>query len=81
MSRWLGRTVEVLVEGLSEDSDLVWVGRTAQQAPEVDGITYLSGFEPEQVRPVRFDGAKLSVGALVLDIPAKSVIVVALDQN
>lgn len=35
----------------------------------------------EQVRPVRFDGAKLSGGALVLDIPAKSVIVVALDQN
>lgn len=50
----IGREVEVLVEGLSEDSDLVWVGRTAQQAPEVDGITYLSGFEPEQVRPGRF---------------------------
>ena len=37
--------------------------------------------EPEQVRPVRFNGAKLSGGALVLDIPAKSVVVVVLDQN
>lgn len=35
----------------------------------------------EQVRPARFDGAKLVGGALLLDIPAKSVVVVALDQN
>ena len=37
----LGREVDVLVERRSEDSDLVWIGRTAQQAPEIDGITYL----------------------------------------
>jgi alpha-N-arabinofuranosidase len=37
--------------------------------------------QPEQVRPVRFDGAKLAGGSLVLDVPAKSVVVVALDQN
>ncbi|MFM6831750.1 MAG: alpha-L-arabinofuranosidase C-terminal domain-containing protein, partial [Novosphingobium sp.] len=34
---------------------------------------------PEQVRPVRFDGAKLAGGSLMLDVPAKSVVVVALD--
>ncbi|MCA9545911.1 MAG: 30S ribosomal protein S12 methylthiotransferase RimO, partial [Myxococcales bacterium] len=37
----LDREVEVLVERPSEESDLVMVGRTAQQAPEIDGVTYL----------------------------------------
>ncbi len=37
----IGETVEVLVEGPSEDSPLVWVGRHAGQAPEVDGVVYL----------------------------------------
>jgi ribosomal protein S12 methylthiotransferase len=41
----VGQTVEVLVEGPSEESPLVWCGRTAAQAPEIDGRTYLSGFE------------------------------------
>jgi ribosomal protein S12 methylthiotransferase len=38
---WVGREVDVLVERRSRESDLVWVGRTAQQAPEIDGVTYL----------------------------------------
>jgi len=46
----IGREVEVLVEGHSDESDLVWVGRTSQQAPEIDGITYVSGFE-EDLKP------------------------------
>ena len=36
-----GDTLEVLVEGMSEDSPLVFVGRHAGQAPEVDGVVYL----------------------------------------
>jgi ribosomal protein S12 methylthiotransferase len=32
----------VLVEGPSEESELVMVGRHAGQAPDVDGIVYLS---------------------------------------
>jgi ribosomal protein S12 methylthiotransferase len=39
----VGRQVEVLVEGPSEDSDLVMMGRHAGQAPEIDGCVYLSG--------------------------------------
>lgn len=46
----IGREVEVLVEGKSDESEFVWVGRTSQQAPEIDGITYISGFE-EDLRP------------------------------
>jgi len=44
--KMIGREVEVLVERRSEESDLVWVGRTQFQAPEIDGITYL-GTTPE----------------------------------
>lgn len=44
----VGRELEVLVEGPSEESELVMVGRWKGQAPEIDGIVYLSGAE---VRP------------------------------
>jgi len=39
----IGRELEVLVEGASEDSDLVMAGRHAGQAPDIDGIVYLGG--------------------------------------
>lgn len=45
----VGRRVEVLVEKRSEESDLVWIGRTAQQAPEIDGVTWLGS--ADYVRP------------------------------
>jgi ribosomal protein S12 methylthiotransferase len=41
----LGTEVDVLIERLSEDSDLVWVGRTAGQAPEIDGVTYVGNVD------------------------------------
>lgn len=37
----LGAEVDVLIERYSEESDLVAIGRTAQQAPEIDGVTYV----------------------------------------
>lgn len=37
----IGQEVEVLIERISEESDLVVVGRTAQQAPDIDGVTYV----------------------------------------
>ena len=36
-----GRELEVLVEGPSEESPLVYVGRHRGQAPEVDGVVFL----------------------------------------
>jgi ribosomal protein S12 methylthiotransferase len=38
----IGRELEVLVEGPSEDHELVMKGRHAGQAPEIDGGVYLS---------------------------------------
>jgi ribosomal protein S12 methylthiotransferase len=39
----VGQRLDVLVEGPSSESELVFVGRHAGQAPEVDGSVYLSG--------------------------------------
>jgi ribosomal protein S12 methylthiotransferase len=55
----VGSELEVLVEGPSEDEELVFVGRHAGQAPEVDGSVYLSGGEvrPGELRRVRITQA------------------------
>jgi ribosomal protein S12 methylthiotransferase len=41
----VGRTLEVLVEGTSEEHEFVMKGRHAGQAPEIDGQVFLSGGE------------------------------------
>ncbi|MEO5923381.1 MAG: 30S ribosomal protein S12 methylthiotransferase RimO [Bryobacteraceae bacterium] len=38
----VGREFQVLVEGPSADSDLVWQARLPSQAPEIDGICYIT---------------------------------------
>jgi ribosomal protein S12 methylthiotransferase len=38
----IGRRVEVLVEGRAEETEHLLAGRHAQQAPEIDGITYIN---------------------------------------
>jgi len=55
----IGRELEVLVEGPSEEHDLVMMGRHRGQAPEIDGQVYLSGGEvlPGQLRRVKITQA------------------------
>ena len=55
----IGRELEVLVEGASEEHDLVMMGRHRGQAPEIDGQVYLSGGEvlPGQMRRVKITQA------------------------
>jgi ribosomal protein S12 methylthiotransferase len=38
----VGRTFDVLVEGFSEETDLLLQGRTSQQAPEIDGVVLIN---------------------------------------
>jgi ribosomal protein S12 methylthiotransferase len=38
----IGREFRVLIEGSSADSDLVWQARLSTQAPEIDGVCYIS---------------------------------------
>lgn len=39
---FIGKTVEVLVEGYSEETDLLLQGRTSQQAPDIDGVVLIN---------------------------------------
>jgi ribosomal protein S12 methylthiotransferase len=39
---FIGKTVQVLVEGLSEETDLLLQGRTSQQAPDIDGVVLIN---------------------------------------
>jgi ribosomal protein S12 methylthiotransferase len=38
----VGKRIEVLVEGPSEETEHLLVGRSSQQAPEIDGVTYVT---------------------------------------
>jgi ribosomal protein S12 methylthiotransferase len=69
----IGRELDVLVEGPSEEHELVMKGRHAGQAPEIDGGVYLSEGEahPGQMRRVRITQASDwdLVGDLLDDAP------------
>ncbi len=45
---WVGREMELLVEGASEETELLWQGRTLDQAPEIDGIVLINDFGPHE---------------------------------
>jgi ribosomal protein S12 methylthiotransferase len=40
----IGREVDVLVEGPSEETDLLWQSRMSTQAREIDGVCYINDF-------------------------------------
>ena len=46
---WVGRTLDVLVDGPSEETPLLWEGRSALHAPEIDGKLYLNDFGPHEM--------------------------------
>ena len=43
--RLVGAEVPVLVEGLSQETDLLWAARMSTQAPEIDGVTLINDFD------------------------------------
>jgi ribosomal protein S12 methylthiotransferase len=55
----VGRTLDVLVEGVSEETDLLLEGRWMGQAPEIDGKVYVNRGEagPGQIVPVLIEQA------------------------
>ncbi|SDE68271.1 ribosomal protein S12 methylthiotransferase [Terriglobus roseus] len=57
----VGKVVEVLVEGPSEETELLWQARTLQQAPEIDGHVLLNDFGPhEALLPGTFYQAEIT---------------------
>ena len=53
--QWIGRELVVLAEGESEETPLLWEGRTQFHAPEIDGKVYINDFgELPALEPGRF---------------------------
>jgi len=67
----IGQQALVLIDGLSEETDLLLQGRTQGQAPEIDGVVYINDAPADigrgQLRLVRFteSGAHDLVGHVV----------------
>ncbi|MBM2839009.1 MAG: ribosomal protein methylthiotransferase, partial [Deltaproteobacteria bacterium] len=38
----IGKTEKVLIDGVSDESEFLLSGRTTGQAPDIDGITYIT---------------------------------------
>jgi ribosomal protein S12 methylthiotransferase len=47
----IGQEVEVLVDGPSEETDLLWQARMSTQAPEIDGVCYINDLSGAAPRP------------------------------
>lgn len=43
----IGQIMKVLIEGRAEESELVTIGRSQAEAPEIDGLVYIGNAHPE----------------------------------
>ena len=57
----VGQELPVLVEGPTADSDLVWQARLSTQAPEIDGVCYIS--DPGETPPRAGEIRKMRITA------------------
>jgi len=59
--QWIGREVILLAEGESEETPMLWEGRTQHHAPEIDGKVYINDFgESEALEAGRFYRAEIT---------------------
>jgi ribosomal protein S12 methylthiotransferase len=59
--QWIGRELVILAEGESEETPLLWEGRTQFHAPEIDGKVYINDFgDLESPEPGRFYKAEIT---------------------
>ena len=57
----VGRQFDLLLEGLSAETELLWEGRTAMHAPEIDGTVYINDFgSREDVREGDFHRCEIT---------------------
>ncbi len=56
----IGEKITVLVDGVSDETDMLWEGRHAGQAPDIDGVVYLNDGIDESVRPGDFRTVRIS---------------------
>ena len=55
-----GEVVSVMVDGPSPDAELVWQGRLAGQAPDIDSVVFLDGADPEVLAPGQVMRARIT---------------------
>jgi ribosomal protein S12 methylthiotransferase len=74
----IGSELPVLVEGPSQETDLLWQARLTTQAPEIDGVCYINDFGPGEPAPGEIRRLRVTeahdydlVGELI-DAPEKS---------
>jgi len=74
--QWVGRELVILAQGESEETPLLWEGRTEFHAPEIDGKLYINDFgHSETLEAGRFYRAEITeaheydVVARVIDGP------------
>jgi len=57
----LGREFDLLLEGPSGETELLWEGRTPMHAPEIDGKVFINDFEDErQLAPGTFHRCRIT---------------------
>jgi ribosomal protein S12 methylthiotransferase len=58
---WIGREIDLLIEGESEETDLLWQGRSPLHAPEIDGKVLINDFGPhDELVPGTFYRAEIT---------------------
>jgi len=60
LRQMVGRSVPVLVEGRSEETELLFQGRLESQAPGIDGQVLINDFEGAEPRPGEFRWATIT---------------------
>jgi len=71
--KWVGQQFDLLVENESEETPLLWEGRTQFHAPEIDGKVYINDFGPfDQLTPGSFHRCEITE-AHEYDVVAKIV--------
>jgi ribosomal protein S12 methylthiotransferase len=65
-----GAEIEVLIDGPSAEHGLVLQGRTEGQAPDIDGVVYLTECDPTAFEPGHLIRARV-VGAKDYDLLAR----------
>jgi ribosomal protein S12 methylthiotransferase len=59
--QWVGRELVILAEGESEETPMLWEGRTEFHAPEIDGKVYINDFgELEKLEAGKFYHAEIT---------------------
>jgi ribosomal protein S12 methylthiotransferase len=66
----LGARVQLMVDGPSPEHELVWRGRLAGQAPDIDPVVYLTDTDTESLYPGAVLEAEI-VGSREYDLVAR----------